>query len=201
MNENSEIVQLNRRRKLDELFAEQQYLSATMKARSIHDRLDDEPIPMVIPIITPEASDDASPTKLKEIPWTNQPSERKQADVRSDSLSMRTNTVIEPNQSQTISISSSEKENKQEDRMLLQLSISSGVKGEIRIQSKRSEPAPDVMTIEEAAYYLRVSVVIIRTWVREKSVPCVHLGKKVRFRKESLLSWLEEQEVEYRTKA
>ncbi len=201
MNENSEIVQLNRRRKLDELFAEQQYLSATMKARSIHDRLDDEPIPMVIPIITQEASDGASPTNFKEIPWTHQPSERKQADARSESMSMRTNTVIEPYQSQTISISSSKKENKQEERMLLQLSISSEVKDEIRGHSQHGLPAPDVMTIEEAANYLRVSVAIIRTWVREKSVPCVHLGKKVRFRKESLLSWLGEQEVEFRTKA
>jgi len=201
MNENSDIVQLNRRRKLDELFADQQYLSPTMKARSIHDRLDDEPMPVVIPIITQEASDNASPTNFKEIPWTHQPSERKQADARSGNPPMRTNTIIEPYPSQTISIPSSEKENKQEGRMLLQLSISSGEKDQIRVQAQHGAPAPDVMTIEEAAKYLRVSVATVRTWVREKSIPCVHFGKRVRFRKESLLSWFGEKEAEYRTMA
>lgn len=198
MDDNSETVQLNRRRKLDELFAEQQYLSTTMRARSLHDRLDDEPRPMMIPIITPEVSDNSAPVNVRDIQWTPQQSERNREDTRSDSVSTRADAESEPKHSHRISITSSDKDIKQDDLMLLQLNITSGLKEAIRVSSQQNTPTPEVMTLEEAANFLRVSLGMMRTWVRENSIPCIHLGKRVRFRKEALLSWLKEQEVEYR---
>jgi excisionase family DNA binding protein len=55
---------------------------------------------------------------------------------------------------------------------------------------RAAEGAPDVMTAEEAASYLRVSPSTLRAWTRERSVPHARLGRRIRYRRSALLEWL-----------
>ncbi len=57
-----------------------------------------------------------------------------------------------------------------------------------------SKESPDVMTAREAAAYLRVSQATLRTWTRTHSVPHARLGRRLRYRRSTLLAWLAEWE-------
>jgi excisionase family DNA binding protein len=47
----------------------------------------------------------------------------------------------------------------------------------------------------EAATYLGVSRPCIDKWVRAKFIPCVHIGRLLRFRPETLRNWVKGQEA------
>jgi excisionase family DNA binding protein len=52
-----------------------------------------------------------------------------------------------------------------------------------------------LLSADEAAELLGVSAYTVRQWARERRIPCVPLGPKLkRFRLVSLLHWMEEQE-------
>jgi excisionase family DNA binding protein len=51
-------------------------------------------------------------------------------------------------------------------------------------------PAPEVLTLEEAAELLRVDVDALRSWAESGEVPGRRLGDDWRFRRDALLDWL-----------
>jgi len=51
-------------------------------------------------------------------------------------------------------------------------------------------PAPEVLTLEEAAELLRVDAGALRTWAEDGTVPGRRLGEDWRFRRDALLDWL-----------
>jgi excisionase family DNA binding protein len=81
----------------------------------------------------------------------------------------------------------------------------SGMRLENRAQAKEhSAPTPvtsDLMTVKEAAAYLRVSAWAIYDLTRQRGrvrmqlpIPCIRLGKSLKFRRSSLDRWLEQLE-------
>lgn len=55
------------------------------------------------------------------------------------------------------------------------------------------DPLPQVMTIEEAADYLRVPLSSLYKLAQGGKVPCQKVGRHWRFRKESLDRWLDQK--------
>jgi len=51
-------------------------------------------------------------------------------------------------------------------------------------------PAPEVLTLQEAAELLRVDVEALRAWAEAGDVPGRRLGDDWRFRRDALLDWL-----------
>jgi excisionase family DNA binding protein len=51
---------------------------------------------------------------------------------------------------------------------------------------------PDVMTLREAASYLRIHWRTLADWARDGRVPVSRLGRAYRFRKVTLDQWLED---------
>jgi len=51
---------------------------------------------------------------------------------------------------------------------------------------------PEIMTIGEAAQYLRVSLSSLYKLAQEGRVPCQKVGRHWRFRRESIDRWLEQ---------
>ena len=60
---------------------------------------------------------------------------------------------------------------------------------------KGREPSHDseILTIEEVAFYLRLTPQTIYKWAQEKRIPAAKLGKEWRFRKSIIDRWLDEQ--------
>ncbi len=53
----------------------------------------------------------------------------------------------------------------------------------------------ELMTIEDVAKYLKLSVYTIRAMLREKRIPGFKLGKMWRFKKERIDQWIENKNV------
>jgi len=53
---------------------------------------------------------------------------------------------------------------------------------------------------DEAARLLGVNKHTLYRWAREGTVPCIRIGKAVRFRVATLLEWMEQQERQSATK-
>lgn len=49
----------------------------------------------------------------------------------------------------------------------------------------------DILTIEEVAEYLRVSVRTVYDWAQKGEIPCGRLGSSWRFRREDILEWVD----------
>lgn len=47
-----------------------------------------------------------------------------------------------------------------------------------------------LLTVEEAATLLRVSVHTIRSWVLRKKIPHLHVGRRVFFNQTELIEWV-----------
>jgi excisionase family DNA binding protein len=191
---NGDDIQLsNKRRKLDELFADQPYLSTTMRARSIHERLADTPKPLVIPVMNAEADE---PVHLADV--SRQPS-------RDLTLSY---TELSPEESKTELMMRERREKLNrliptktaiseapENLVLLELHME-GDKCDksLRANARSMSLSPEVMTLQEAADFLRFSISTIRCLVKDKGMPCAHIGRRIRFRKVAILEWLKEHE-------
>lgn len=53
----------------------------------------------------------------------------------------------------------------------------------------------DVLTMKEAAEYLRCNYVVLSQKAKAGEVPCFKFGSKVMFRKAALQEWIGKQEV------
>ncbi len=52
----------------------------------------------------------------------------------------------------------------------------------------------DVLTLNEACKYLRISSYALADLARDKKIPCFKVGRMWRFRKSSIEKWMERQE-------
>jgi excisionase family DNA binding protein len=59
-------------------------------------------------------------------------------------------------------------------------------------ESKRDE---DLMTVTEAADYLRVPVSWVYGRTRRQKLPMIRVGKHIRFSRQALIKWVAAQEV------
>lgn len=50
------------------------------------------------------------------------------------------------------------------------------------------------LNVRETAAYIGISKDLVYGLVRENKIPCVRVGKRILFRKESIDKWMEEQE-------
>jgi len=165
-----------RRRKLDELFADQPYLSPTMRASSLHDLGLDELPPLRIPV----DDDDDMPMRLVRLHET-EPTVLAPFAMEAVSLHVapvvRTPPVAVPNGGEV--------------RLELVLDVNAAQ----HVLSARIKPMePEVMTVAEAARYLRISESTVRHWVRDEGMPSAQVGRRRRFRRDALLAWLESRE-------
>ncbi len=55
----------------------------------------------------------------------------------------------------------------------------------------KSEPKETLMSIDEAAQFLNVSKSTIYTWTSTKKIPYIKCGKRLYFKEQDLLAWLE----------
>ena len=58
-----------------------------------------------------------------------------------------------------------------------------------------NEQAPDIMTAEEVAAFLRVNIKTVYDSVKAGEIPAVHVMKTIRFSRSALTSWLERGET------
>jgi excisionase family DNA binding protein len=59
----------------------------------------------------------------------------------------------------------------------------------------------DLLSIRDAAKELNLSVYTLRSWIFQRRVPFVRLGRRVAFRREDLETLIEENVVEAKEKA
>jgi excisionase family DNA binding protein len=55
----------------------------------------------------------------------------------------------------------------------------------------QSSPAPDFLTMEQAAALMQVHERTIRNWVTKCGLPALRAGGEYRFRRESVIAWLD----------
>lgn len=68
--------------------------------------------------------------------------------------------------------------------------------GEIAKEEEPALPAPTgLMSVEEAADYLRISSKTIRNWVSSKKIPHLKIGSRILFDAADLKEWLESKKV------
>lgn len=72
----------------------------------------------------------------------------------------------------------------------VELVIDGAAAGASAGRAAAAESVPEVMDLPEAARFLRVSPGTLRGLMRGADLPCVRIGRLVRFRKQSLLTWL-----------
>ena len=58
---------------------------------------------------------------------------------------------------------------------------------------QRFESVPELLSSEQIAARLDVTADTIRKWVSRDDCPCVRAGRKLRFREEAVIGWLEER--------
>lgn len=52
-----------------------------------------------------------------------------------------------------------------------------------------------LLTTQEAAAYLRIHPETLRRWVAAGLIPCVRVGRTIRFRREALDAWIARKEA------
>lgn len=57
--------------------------------------------------------------------------------------------------------------------------------------TNREEEGNEFLTIKEAATFLKVSLVSIHNWKRDKNLPYYRLGRSIRFLKKDLIAFAE----------
>lgn len=69
------------------------------------------------------------------------------------------------------------------------------IEGSIGDKVERSEPfIENLATVEELAGALGLAPKTVRNWVARRQIPFVRIGKRTRFRRQSIEAWLEQQE-------
>ncbi len=74
----------------------------------------------------------------------------------------------------------------QELEELIKRCVQEGIKS---IPSKETKDKEEFLTVQEAADFLKVSLVSIHNWKREKGLPFYRLGRSIRFKKNELIEF------------
>lgn len=69
-----------------------------------------------------------------------------------------------------------------------------GRRGHARRPLAHSSLTEPLLTVPEVAEFLRVRPSTVYAWVAEGRLPCLRLGGRIRFQKESLLRWVTARE-------
>lgn len=171
-----------RRRKLDALFAEQPYMSATMKAFNLQDTDGALGARYSGPPIGP-AYDDGNTARIMQ--------ERRSALASCPMPSLAVEPP-DPKPGRRVAVVHGTQTVDCRDGVVhLDLLLDSRtVPASVRV----SHIAADVMTLTEAATYLRFAPSTLRSWVRRGKVPCARVGRSLRFRRVALDEWLKSRE-------
>ena len=65
----------------------------------------------------------------------------------------------------------------------------------LRSLDEKAKPVREILTLDEAADYLRISPHTLRDKVRMQVVPCFKVGGAIRFRRSRLDKWVNRGEV------
>jgi excisionase family DNA binding protein len=192
-----------RRRKLDDLFSDQPYLSATMRAHRLHERSTAESTSLQMTAVADEEDDEEMLLRLSESRRERRLSSLWEA---SDSESLLPAAVLATtlNPDMGYSLESAGPASgtgalaehvtvphSGQVRLNLLLDLGSGsAHDRVRLRSADAE----VLTAKEAAGFMKVSEDTLRTWTQRRGLPCARIGRQLRFRRAALIEWLSAQE-------
>jgi excisionase family DNA binding protein len=198
-NSHSHDSNIARQRKLDALFADQPFLSTTMRASRLHERTDDS-ADFVLPPMPP-LPDDADDVlrRMVEGRAGRRPYEPDDEEWWTEPIPAITREPVAPiGYVEPLAPAPAEKLNPVapagESRLHLDLLLDLTPEGPKVVRLQTSDSNPDVMTAKEAALYLRIGTGTLRNWTRTLAVPYIRIGKRMRYRKTALLAWLAEWE-------
>jgi len=195
-----------RRRKLDELFSDQPFLSATMKASRMHERLADTPSTLHIPVL-PVSADDEMLKRMEAARSGLQLSSTAISDLPSVVEIARTPEHVDSPPARPAEVPVSKTIKLDAPKAAPQLTPASNVMRldlvldtsvsppQVRQADQFQDRKLDVMTIPEAAEFLRISASMLRGLMINERMPAVRIGRKVRFRREAILEWLAAREA------
>jgi excisionase family DNA binding protein len=63
----------------------------------------------------------------------------------------------------------------------------------LKLPQKHFEEADEILTIDEAAAFLKIKKRTLYDCVQRKTIPHLRAGKLIRFSKRTLLNWMQEQ--------
>jgi excisionase family DNA binding protein len=69
------------------------------------------------------------------------------------------------------------------------------VKSAVRDVLDDAHEPPQFLTLDQAAELLQASTRSVRTWVNEEGLPALRAGSEYRFRRESIVAWLEARAI------
>jgi excisionase family DNA binding protein len=178
---------LARQRKLDALFADQPFLSATMRASRLHERADGPGAAVLEPL--PEGADEILRRMVEG--RAGRVYESPDEDWCFAAAPVTVSEPAPPRRESKPRPVAPESPSIELDASWLTFDVAVELSGEGKVAKVRAaEGAPDVMTAEEAAAYLRVSQATLRSWTRQRSVPHARFGRRTRYRRSALLEWL-----------
>ncbi len=154
-----------RRKKLDDLFADQPYLSATMKASLVHEKIVEErrkALRSDEPLSTYEEPIGPTSYKIEQQSVTVIPLKELPAGLAESSSALHFDLYVDLTTDPPTFTASA--------RSLI--------------------CAPEVMTTREAAGYIRISVGTLRRWAAAGRIPSKRLGQQLRFERNDLIELL-----------
>jgi excisionase family DNA binding protein len=194
-----------RRRKLDDLFSDQPFLSATMRAHRLHERSTDESHPLQLTEITGEDDDEEMLLRLSESRrerrlsslWDASDSDSLlPAAVLATTLNPDMGYALEPAGPATGTGQLVDHVNVPatgQVRLNLLLDLGTGAVGD-RVRLRSAGDDAEIMTMKEAAAFLRIGEDTLRGWTHRRGLPCARIGRQVRFRRSALIEWLSAHE-------
>ncbi len=163
-----------RRRRLDELFADEPYLSPTMKASRLHERCDVPSAPGFTHIAALRR-DEAC--QIGDEDWL-------QSAIEADA------PAPAPHWHPSTRPAAAEDAAPSEESLRVEIVLDTSVNPP-RVRLVKAIPdSPEVLRLREAAQYLRVGVDRVREWVRSGALPCARIGRQYRFRRAALAAFL-----------
>jgi len=72
----------------------------------------------------------------------------------------------------------------------LQTLIENSVKNVLEKNSSKQEPETDLLTRNEVAKMLQISLVTLTEWIKQGKIPALRIGTRVRFKKADVLNSL-----------
>jgi excisionase family DNA binding protein len=194
-------VKDTRRRKLDDLFSNQPFLSPTMRANQLHTRLADEPASVFIPMMVQPGEDDIiSRMRLARAAFEQTPFPDVYEEWPAAPLPRPTTPARPVTEAISIQVASKVRE---EIRSASEPGV---LRMNLWIDTRTSPPAVkvseafsyehdrDILTLSEAAELLRFSKSTVRAWAKSGRIASSRIGGRLRFRRQALMDWLTSQE-------
>jgi excisionase family DNA binding protein len=186
-----------RQRKLDALFADQPYLSTTMRASRLHERLEQPAAACVLQPLPDEADEILRKMVEGRAGGAYESAEDEWWFAPRPAVTRESRPVEPPRPAlrrSEVPIQDSSAPRLEDSCLTIDVLLDMTPDGHKVAKLRSADSAPDVMTAEEAAAYLRVSPATLRSWTKRMSVPHARFGRRLRYRRAALLSWLAQHE-------